>query len=121
MEKTRTAARIIIVDDMIQLTEVIESILRDNGYTNCKSYDDPEEALRDIIEDSNVGLIITDYRMPQMNGIELLDRARRIGRELKGLIVSAETSQILAQKPVYPVMEKGEYSRIVNYVKGVMS
>lgn len=51
------------------------------------------EAL-EILKTERPGVIITDYRMPQMNGVELLRRAKATVPHARGIVISAyaETS-----------------------------
>ena len=66
---------IIIVDDDIVLAEIVkEMIVNINDKNNVRYFTDPRNAL-ECIRQRDVHAIITDYSMPGMNGVELLERA----------------------------------------------
>lgn len=45
----------------------------------------PLEALDEIMQDREIALVVTDYRMRQMAGVELADKAQRLGVLVKVL------------------------------------
>lgn len=65
------AHRILLVDDEPQLLAVNKEALEANGYTVLTA-NDGREAL-DILEGSKVDLIVSDLRMPRLDGRELLE------------------------------------------------
>jgi two-component system chemotaxis response regulator CheY len=67
------AEKILIVDDSVSMRQMTSIILKNAGYTVEQAVDG-EEGLSKISED--VSLIITDYNMPGMNGIELIRQIR---------------------------------------------
>ena len=62
---------LLVVDDYPEMREIIRGMLRDNGYRSVIVADCGNKALR-IIESQPVSLVITDWTMPNMTGIELL-------------------------------------------------
>jgi len=69
--------KILLVDDEPAILTVLELLLNKFGYiVTLKS--NAESALFLIREGVNVDLVITDYRMPGMNGIEFIRELRRI-------------------------------------------
>ena len=84
---------ILLVDDEKDVLNLFYEYLHNFGYKTI-SFDNPLEALR-YLEDNNVSncsLIITDYKMPQMNGIDLIKKIReKYGSNLqvKIMLVSA--------------------------------
>jgi len=66
--------RVLLVDDEPQILTALEDLLGE-AYTVFKS-ESPERALEIVNQDSEIAVVITDQRMPQMNGDEFL---RKIG------------------------------------------
>jgi two-component system response regulator (stage 0 sporulation protein F) len=65
---------ILIVDDEEGLREGLSKLLEDEGYV-VFSAESAERAL-EILGQSHIDLVLTDMRMPGMNGIELLKKIR---------------------------------------------
>ena len=65
---------ILIVDDNIDMLELLRMYLRDAGHTIAVA-EDGNEALR-AIEAQCPDLLITDLRMPNGDGLELIERLR---------------------------------------------
>lgn len=68
--------RILIVDDEPQITRVLRTSLASHGY-NVRSAADGESAL-ETFGDFSPDLVITDLSMPNLNGIELCRRLRKL-------------------------------------------
>ncbi|MDB6055215.1 MAG: response regulator receiver protein [Verrucomicrobiales bacterium] len=79
---------IYLVDDEFKALQVGEVILKSNGYS-VRSFQDPGEAYDAYHGASKKpGLLISDYSMPQMNGVELMVKCRQICPDLKVIILS---------------------------------
>jgi DNA-binding NtrC family response regulator len=59
------------IDDEVNILHAIKRLLRKKEW-NLLTYSSPEEALADLRGRSDVDIIISDYRMPVMNGVEML-------------------------------------------------
>jgi DNA-binding NtrC family response regulator len=68
---------ILLVDDEPHLVEIMEETLITFGY-HVIPRPDAQSALDLIREGTDIDLVITDYRLPGMNGIEFLERCRKI-------------------------------------------
>ncbi len=68
--------RILILDDEPDVTKSWVRILGSTGY-QCLATTDPQEAMR-LLESEHPDLLLTDLRMPGMDGMEILARARDI-------------------------------------------
>jgi PAS domain S-box-containing protein len=68
--------RILVVDDQEELLDVVSAMLQQLGH-ECISCSDPREAMTIISQQADsLGLLITDYSMPGMSGLELLEFCR---------------------------------------------
>ena len=75
--------RVLIVDDEPMILRALERVLRERIDLVCSA--NPVEAL-ELLGDSFFAVLVSDLRMPQMNGAEFLRRAR---------VISPRTAQIL--------------------------
>lgn len=67
--------KILYVDDSSTIREMVESALIEIGYMNIQAAEDGVEALALSVEE-DFDFIITDINMPNMDGIELIQRLR---------------------------------------------
>ena len=67
--------KILYVDDSSTIREMVESSLFEIGYMNIQAAEDGIEALDFTIEEE-YDFIITDINMPNMDGIELIQKLR---------------------------------------------
>jgi len=86
--------KILIVDDFATMRKVIRNILKQIGYENVAEAEDGAIGLR-VLKSQKIDLIVCDWNMPNMTGLELL-KAVRADDELKAtpfLMVTAEALQ----------------------------
>ena len=62
--------KILVVDDESDIVDEILDLLTDEGMP-CVGVSDPEQVIRMVGEDPDIGIIISDIRMPSMSGLEL--------------------------------------------------
>ncbi len=67
--------KVLVVDDSATMRRIVINTLKTIGYTNILEAADGKEALAHIYAD-NIQLIITDWNMPNMNGLELTKTVR---------------------------------------------
>lgn len=67
-------ARIMLIDDEENIVRALKRSLRSQGW-EIVIHVDPHEALRDL-EAGEYSVIISDYRMPAINGVEFLEYCR---------------------------------------------
>lgn len=79
--------KILIVDDEEAVCHILDKRLSMEGYF-CKTSNNGKEALEHFYKDS-FSLIISDIKMPEMNGIELLKRVKAIHPKMKMIMVTA--------------------------------
>ncbi|WP_210546488.1 response regulator [Rhodoferax sp. PAMC 29310] len=80
-----------LVDDLVAMRCIISGLLRESGFSRISEAADGAEALRKL-EVGDCQLIVSDWNMPNMTGLELL-KAVRNSPELKHLpflLVTAE-------------------------------
>jgi len=85
---------VLVVDDFTTMRRIIRNILRDLGFGTVIDAEDGAAAVK-ILETQKVDLVISDWNMPTMNGLELLKwvRANAATRNLPFLMVTAESQK----------------------------
>ena len=78
---------ILIADDEEQIRESLSFVLKEEGY-NCKTVNDGSNAVKALQED-NYDILITDIKMPGMNGVEVLEKSREISPETIVVLITA--------------------------------
>ena len=94
--------KILIVDDFSTMRRIVKNLLRQLGFNNIQEADDGTTALEQLKTDP-VDLIISDWNMPKMTGLDLLKavRADATMANTPFIMVTAEAQQdniILAVK-----------------------
>src|SRR4051812_10337296 len=79
--------QILVVDDEPNLRRVLSAQLERDGY-DVHTAEDGEQALL-VLKEHHLDLIITDLRMPKLDGMELLRRAVAIDDELPVVMITA--------------------------------
>ncbi|MBW1715328.1 MAG: chemotaxis response regulator CheY [Deltaproteobacteria bacterium] len=86
--------KVLVVDDFATMRRIVKNVLKQIGFTNIKEADDGKSALKELKEDK-FDLILCDWNMPGMPGIELLNKVRS-DDELKDIpfvMVTAEAKK----------------------------
>ena len=82
--------QILVVEDDTSLRKLMSAALKQNGYIPFTA-EDGEKAL-DVLEKTNIDLIISDIMMPNMDGYELTEQLRKANYNLPILMVTAKES-----------------------------
>jgi CheY-like chemotaxis protein len=77
---------ILLVDDNSDGLLVRSSLLEELGY-RVHSANNGEEGLK-IFEAGSFDVVVTDYRMPRMNGVELIGRIRKLNPNARIILLS---------------------------------
>jgi len=85
-------AKVMMVDDEPMMTDLVQVLLEDEGYTNFVAVNDPRDALR-ILRSEGPSVLLLDLMMPQMSGFELLEaiRADKATRYTPVIVLTAAT------------------------------
>jgi len=90
------ALRVLIVDDNVQLAENIAEILEFEGYRTDVAVS-AEEALTKVPTYAPA-VVVTDYRLPGMNGAQLVRTLRTAGLRARAVVISAHTDDSTIQE-----------------------
>ncbi|WP_029521053.1 MULTISPECIES: chemotaxis response regulator CheY [unclassified Persephonella] len=83
--------RILVVDDMATMRRIIKGLLEQLGFKNIDEAEDGKVALQKL-KTSKYDFVITDWNMPNMTGLELVQEIRK-DPELKHLPVLMVTAE----------------------------
>jgi DNA-binding NtrC family response regulator len=79
---------ILLVDDEIEILKSLGEILNRFGYTVI-ARTEAEAALSVFREGTKIDLVITDYRMPVMDGLEFLNALRHMDASVPVIVLTA--------------------------------
>lgn len=85
---------ILLVDDELFSLSALHRLLRTHCYHTI-SASDPAQALAGFAKNKNIGLVLSDYEMPGMNGVALLREVAAIRPETRRIILSAHTDSAI--------------------------
>lgn len=85
-------ATILVVDDEVEIADLVEIYLQNDGFDVIKAYDG-EEALRCLAEHPEIMVIILDIMMPKMDGMEVCRRIRK-DSNIPIIMLSAKSSDM---------------------------
>lgn len=90
--------RILVVDDDSVACDLLKETLSTEGYrvtTATDGYDALEKIQRDTFQ-----LVITDFAMPRLDGLELLMKAKRLFPNLKVILLTASRDEFLLNEAI---------------------
>lgn len=106
MQKTDNPL-IFVVEDNQMYNKLVVSYLKTNKFTNVESYLSGEEALKNM--DKNPNIVIQDYLLEGMTGIEVLIKAKKSNPNVEFIFLSGQDSIDIAINS----MKYGAYDYIV--------
>jgi two-component system chemotaxis response regulator CheY len=91
--------KILIVDDSTAMRMIVRKTLRNAGFEghDFSEAEDGAKAL-DAIKTSPPDLVLSDWNMPNMTGIELLENLRKDGVKIKFGFVTTEATPDMRQR-----------------------
>ena len=86
--------RILVVDDFETMRRIIKGSLKKIGFSNIVEAEDGLGALK-VLENEDIGLIMCDWNMPNMTGIEVLRKIRSDEKlkDIPFIMVTAEVQK----------------------------
>jgi two-component system, response regulator YesN len=115
---------VVLVDDEQWIVAGLARILsKQYPGIKLKSFTNPQEALDDIVTDMP-DLLITDIRMPEMGGLELIERVRALGLRFYAVLTGLDDFMLVKQSMWLQVsdylikpLNKTELFRLVDHVE----
>ena len=91
MSKLNLSLKVLVVDDMMSMRNIVKRALRELGYQDIHDALNGEEALEKL-KSGGFGLVLLDWNMPVMSGLNLLRiiRAEPAFQAIPVLMITAE-------------------------------
>ena len=110
LDMPQGSANILLCDDDHEVRRFVGELLQSNGYV-VRETSSPDEALRILGEGSAIDLLMVDYAMPGINGMDIIQQARQQRPGLKALLITGYAGAVrddaagaaLLRKPFGPV------------------
>ena len=94
--------RIVLVDDEKIVTSAFKTLLKVEGYSCVECFNNPLEAL-EYIKNNTPAIIVSDFLMPEMNGLEFLTEAKNLYPEVSMIMLTGYADKENAIKAINEV------------------
>ena len=94
--------KIVVVDDEKIVTSAFKTLLKVEGFTDAHFFNSPCEAL-DFLENNTPDLVISDFLMPEMNGLEFLTEVKKMYPEVSKILLTGYADKENAIKAINEV------------------
>lgn len=116
---------LIVDDDAIYLT-IAESMVRKAGYSVLVARDGREAIAKFKEYSDEIGCVLLDIQMPNMNGIETLQHLRLINEDVRVVIISgmineAKKDELVPLKPLELLSKPIDYPAVLSVLTKYMS
>lgn len=97
-----TSKKIVAVDDEEIILSTLKMLLGIEGFENIECFTQPKKAL-EYIKENKPDLILSDFMMPEMNGIEFLSEAKKICENVSMILLTGYADKENAIKAINEV------------------
>ncbi|MGM0664231.1 MAG: chemotaxis response regulator CheY [Thermodesulfobacteriota bacterium] len=97
-----TSIKVLVVDDFATMRRIVKGVLKQLGFNNIVEAEDGSAAM-DILKKEKVGLIVSDWNMPKMTGLDLLK--------------AVKADDNLKETPFVMVTAEGQKENVIEAVK----
>ena len=100
--------KIVVVDDDKIVTSAFSALLKVEKFSDVHLFNNPEDALV-FLKENTPDLIISDFLMPQMNGLEFLSKAKELHPEVSKILLTGYADK---ENAIRAINEVGLYRYI---------
>jgi DNA-binding NtrC family response regulator len=101
--------KLLIVDDEPDMLKLLGMIIRDKTPYETITTNNPTEAL-DLVQKGGYDLVITDLKMPGLDGVEMLEAVKKLDADIPVIIMTAygtvETAEEALSKGAFDFITK---------------
>ena len=80
---------ILVIDDEIEILDMLSRFLNRNPNFTVQTFSNPVSALSSINDNTKYDLVLLDIMMPQMNGLDVLEKLKEINSDQKVIMMTA--------------------------------
>ena len=80
---------ILVIDDEIEILDMLSRFLNRNPNFTVQTFSNPVSALSSINNNTKYDLVLLDIMMPQMNGLDVLEKLKEINSDQKVIMMTA--------------------------------
>lgn len=91
--------KIVVVDDEKIVTSAFKTLLKVEGFDNAHFFNNPKEAV-EFLKTETPDIIISDFMMPEMNGLEFLTAAKKLHPEVSMILLTGYADKENAIKAI---------------------
>ena len=91
------SASILVIDDELDMLMLLRMIIEDNTSYKVETTNSPSEGIK-LFREKAFDLVITDFKMPGMDGLELFDEFKEMNPEIPVIIITAYGSPEAAEE-----------------------
>ena len=100
--------KIVVVDDEKIVTSAFKTLLKVEGFSDAHFFNNPQEAV-EFLKDNQPDLVISDFIMPQMNGLEFLTKVKKMYPEVSRILLTGYADK---ENAIRAINEVGLYRYI---------
>ena len=100
--------KIVVVDDEKMVTSAFKTLFKVEGFSDIHLFNCPKEALQ-FLKNNTPELIISDFIMPEMNGLEFLREAKKLYPEVSMILLTGYADK---ENAIRAINEIGLYKYI---------
>lgn len=80
---------ILVIDDEIEILDMLSRFLNRNPNFSVQTFSNPVSALSSINNNTKYDLVLLNIMMPQMNGLDVLEKLKEINSDQKVIMMTA--------------------------------
>jgi PAS domain S-box-containing protein len=91
--------KVLVVDDELEFLELMKELLSGEGFEVVTAING-KDALNRLNDEMPISLIVADYRMPEMDGTEFLEKAKKISPDTPRIMVTAYQNASMMEESI---------------------
>ena len=100
--------KIVVVDDEKIVTSAFNTLLKVEGFSDAHFFNNPKEAI-EFLKENQPDLVISDFLMPEMNGLEFLTEVKNLYPEVSRILLTGYADK---ENAIRAINEVGLYRYI---------